>query len=91
MAETKFLTYQGKPLVRKDNIIYFGDPNDRYIIRLTILSSNNDIAEKIKIELMLSDTGLTEKERISKTSEKVGFYEAMDIASIWLARANKDQ
>ncbi len=81
-----FLTYKGKPLVRKGNTVYFGDMSDTYIVRLTILSSQNDIADAIKIELMLSDTGLSDKDRVKKTSEKHGFYEALDIASVWLDR-----
>ena len=63
---------------------------DKYITRLTVLSENNDIAEKIKIELMLSDTGIDEKSRITKQSEKVGFYEALDLAVVWLERSNKE-
>ncbi|MEE0840345.1 MAG: hypothetical protein U0L72_07375 [Acutalibacteraceae bacterium] len=81
-----FLTYKGKPLVRKGNTVYFGNMSDTHIVRLTILSKENDIADAIKIELMLSDTGLKEKDRIKKTSEKHGFYEALDLASIWLER-----
>ncbi len=88
--ENKFLNYKGKPLVRKGKTVYFGNMADKYITRLTILSENNDIAEKIKIELMLSDTGLDEKSRITKQSEKIGFYEALDIAAIWLDRFNKE-
>ena len=84
------LTYKEKPLVRKGNVIYFGDMREKYVTRLTVLTSQNDVAEKIKIELMLSDTGLDEKARITKSSEKVGFYEALDIAYIWLTRANKE-
>lgn len=84
----QFLSYKGKPLVRKGNTVYFGDMSDKYITRLTILSENEAGQEKIKVELMLSDTGLSEKERINKTSEKIGFYEALDIASVWLERYN---
>ncbi len=84
------LTYKEKPLVRKGNVIYFGDMSEKYITRLTVLTSQNDVAEKIKIELMLSDTGLDEKTRVTKSSEKIGFYEALDIAYIWLTRANKE-
>lgn len=83
---TDFLTYKGSPLVRKGNTVYFGNMSDTYIVRLTILSKQNDIADTIKIELMLSDTGLSDKERIKKTSEKHGFYEALDLASVWLER-----
>lgn len=81
-----FLTYKGRPLVRKGNTVYYGNMSESHIVRLTILSSNNDIADAIKIELMLSDTGLSDKDRIKKTSEKHGFYEALDLASVWLDR-----
>ena len=70
--ENNFLNYKGKPLVRKGNVVYFGSMADKYVVRLTILSENNDIAEKIKVELMLSDTGLDEKSRVQKQSEMVG-------------------
>lgn len=86
MAENNFLTYKGRPLVRKGNTVYYGNMSDSYITRLTILSNQNDIADTIKVELMLSDTGLADKDRIKKTSEKHGFYEALDIASVWLER-----
>ncbi len=86
MAENNFLTYKGRPLVRKGNTVYYGNMSDSYITRLTILSNQNDIADTIKVELMLSDTGLSDKDRIKKTSEKHGFYEALDIASVWLER-----
>lgn len=82
-----FLTYKERPLVRKGNTVYYGNMSDSHIVRLTILSSNNDIADAIKIELMLSDTGLNDKDRIKKTSEKHGFYEALDLASVWLDRS----
>ena len=82
-----FLTYKGHPLVRKGNTVYYGDMSDTYIIRLTILSKQNDIADAIKIELMLSDTGLSDKDRVKKTSEKHGFYEALDLATVWLDRS----
>ncbi len=82
-----FLTYKGRPLVRKGNTVYYGDMSDTYIIRLTILSKQNDIADAIKIELMLSDTGLSDKDRVKKTSEKHGFYEALDLATVWLDRS----
>ncbi len=92
MAE-QFLTYKGKPLVRKGNTVYYGDMSEKYIVRFTILSSNGDkkldLSEKIKIELLLSDTSLKEKDRVVKTSEKNGFFEAMDIGSIWLERELK--
>ena len=91
MAE--FLTYKGKPLVRKDNEIYYGDMSEKYIVKLEILSTKKEgdltTADKVKVLLMLSDTELTLKSRIVKTSEKSGLYEAMDIGSVWLERELK--
>lgn len=82
-----FLTYKGRPIVRKGNTVYYGNMSDANIVRLTILSETNDIADTIKIELMSSDTGLKDKDRVKKTSEKHGFYEALDLASVWLDRS----
>jgi len=88
-----FLTYKGKPLVRKGNEIYYGDMSEKYVIKLEILSTKNEgdlvLADKIKVLLMLSDTEIKLKDRIIKTSEKTGLYEAMDIGAIWLERALK--
>ncbi len=88
-----FLTYKGKPLVRKGNEIYYGDMSEKYVIKLEILSSKKEgdaeLADKVKVLLMLSDTEIKLKDRIIKTSEKNGLYEAMDIGAIWLERELK--
>ena len=88
-----FLTYKGKPLVRKDNEIYYGDMSEKYVIKLEILSTKTEgnlvLADKVKVLLMLSDTEIKLKDRIIKTSEKTGLYEAMDIGAIWLERELK--
>ena len=88
-----FLTYKGKPLVRKGNEIYYGDMSEKYVVKLEILSTKKEgelgLADKVKVLLMLSDTELSLKDRIIKTSEKTGLYEAMDIGAIWLERELK--
>ncbi len=88
-----FLTYKGKPLVRKGNEIYYGNMSEKYVIKLEILSTKKEgslvLADKVKVFLMLSDTELGLKDRIIKTSEKTGLYEAMDIGAIWLERELK--
>lgn len=90
---SEFLTYKGKPLVRKGNEIYYGDMSEKYVIKLEILSTKKEgdleAADKVKVLLLLSDTELTYKSRIVKTSEKNGLYEAMDIGAIWLERELK--
>ena len=92
MAEnTPFLMYKGRPLVRSGNILYYGSMAEKYVIVMQILSTNDEndlkMAEKIQIQLMLTDEEVRMKDRIVKKSEKIGLYNAMDIGSIWLERA----
>lgn len=89
-----FLTYKGKPLVRKNKEIYYGDMSEKYVIKLDILAEGevdgNTVPTKIAVALMLSDTDLPEKDRVKKKSEKTGLYEALDLGVVWLERALKD-
>ena len=40
MAEEKsILTYKGKPLMRKDNVVYYGSMADSHIVMLQILET----------------------------------------------------
>ena len=39
MAFTPKLTYKGKPLVRKDNELYYGRMTDPYVLYLQILTT----------------------------------------------------
>lgn len=93
MDNSKLLKYKGKPIVRKKNEIYYGNLTDKYIVVLKILSTKKvgeaDIAEKVSIELQLTDDSLTAAKKVVKKGEKVGLYTAMDFASVWLDRALK--
>lgn len=85
------LTYKGRPLRRKDNLIYYGDMADSHIILLQILDTKTvgdmEVATKVSIQLQLTAPDLTSRDRVVKRSEKNSLYAAMDIASIWLDRA----
>lgn len=92
MADTTpFLMYKGRPLVRSGNVLYYGSMAEKYVIVMQILSTKDEndmtMAEKIQIQLMLTDPEVRMKDRIVKKSEKIGLYNAMDIGSIWLERA----
>lgn len=88
---TPFLMYKGRPLVRSGNVLYYGSMAEKYVIVMQVLSTKEDhgmtMAEKIQIQLMLTDPEVRMKDRIVKKSEKIGLYNAMDIGSIWLERA----
>ncbi|MEG0615393.1 MAG: hypothetical protein RR540_06510 [Oscillospiraceae bacterium] len=90
-AITKFFTYKGFPLVRSKDTIYYGNMSDDYVVMLKILESKKvgdlNVASKVKVYKMSTDTNLNPIEQIVKTSEKSSLYEALDIAYIWLNRA----
>ena len=85
------LTYKGHPLRRKDNLIYYGTMAEKYIIMLQILSTQNvdglEMANKVSIQLQLTDPDLKSRDRVVKKSEKDSLYAAMDVAAVWLDRA----
>ena len=88
---SKFPTYKGKPLVRCGNTIYYGDMKDPYVIKMDIKSTkklaNQEIADEITIQLMRTDSTISTKKQIVKTSKKNGLNLAMDISEAWLERA----
>lgn len=85
------LSYKGHPLRRKDNLIYYGTMAEKYIIMLQILSTKQvdglEMADKVAIQLQLTDPDLKSRDRVVKKSEKDSLYAAMDIAAVWLERA----
>lgn len=92
--EPEFPTYKGKPLVRCGDVIYYGSMKDKYVVRLQIKNKKKvggmDVADKVSIQLMLTDRAVRNRKQIVKTSEKDGLYLAMDIADVWLDRALRE-
>ena len=92
MAEEKIpLTYKGHPLRRKDSLIYYGSMAEKYIIMLQVLDTKKeqdlDVSTRVSVQLQLTDPDLKSRDRVVKKTEKDSLYAAMDVASVWLARA----
>ena len=91
MAEDKVLTYKGHPLMRKDNLIYYGSMADSHIIMLQILESKKqgdfDVATRVAVQLQLTDPNAKSRDRVVKKGEKAGLYTALDFGCVWLERA----
>ena len=87
----KALEYKGRPLQRKDNIIYYGSFADKHIIMLQILDTKKvkdmDVASKVSVQLQLTDPSVRSRDRIVRKTEKDSLYAAMDVATVWLERA----
>lgn len=85
------LTYKGHPLMRKDNLIYYGSMADSHIVMLQILDTKKvgdlDMASRVSVQLLLNDPALKSRDRIVKKSEKDGLYTALDVGCVWLERA----
>lgn len=85
------LVYKGRPLRRKDNLIYYGSMDQKYIIMLQVLETRKikdlDVATKVSLQLQLTDPELKSRDRVIKKGEKDSLYTAMDVASVWLDRA----
>ena len=90
-AEKIPLSYKGRPLRRKDNLIYYGTMAEKYIIMLQVLNTKKveglDVATKVAVQLKLTDPELKSRDRVVKKSEKDSLYAAMDVATVWLDRA----
>ena len=89
--ENKVLTYKGHPLMRKDNMIYYGSMADSHIVMLQILETENvggeEIAKRVSVQLQLTDPAAKPRDRIVKKGEKEGLFTALDFGSVWLDRA----
>ena len=85
------LQYKWHPLMRKENIIYYGSMSDKYIIMMQILDSKQvkdlQVATRVAVQLQQTSPNVSRREKIVKKTEKDGLWAAMDIASIWLGRA----
>lgn len=89
--ESKVLTYKGRPLMRKDNMIYYGSMADSHIVMLQILETKpvngQEVASRVSVQLQLTDPAAKSRDRVVKKSEKPGLYTALDVGCVWLERA----
>ena len=85
------LMYKGRPLMRKDNMVYYGSMADEYIVMLQILESKDfkdlKLSTKVSVQLQRTAPDVKARDRVVKKSEKDGFYTALDVGSVWLERA----
>ena len=87
--ENAVFTYKGKPLLRCGNQLYYGTPEDKYVVRFTVEDSKDvsglQVGTRVKIDLMTNEG--EERSRIMKQAERDGLYKALDIGLFWLEDA----
>ena len=88
MAFTPKLTYKGRPLVRCGNDIYYGSMTEPYTVYLQVLNTKKengvDVADKVHIVLLSTDTAKPLPERIVRQANKVGLFNALSFGDIML-------
>ena len=93
MAEKKkkqeFLLYHGKPLIRNGKILYYGNPEDKYIIMMTVNQSEaiNDLQVATDVTVTLQTNTGSGKEKVLNKVNREGLYLALELAEIWLQNA----
>ena len=89
--ENAVLMYKGHPLMRKDNMIYYGSMADSHIVMLQVLETKKvgdlDVATKVSVQLQLTDPTARSRDRVVKKGEKSGLYTALYFGCVWLERA----
>ncbi len=84
----EYLLYEGKPLLRDGNVLYYGDFSENFITRFTITETKKikdlDIASKVTIELLEKHGDDISTARLTKKAERESLYAALDIGVYWL-------
>lgn len=70
----EYLEYKGRPLVRKEEEIYYGDLSSSYV-KMLIMSE-----DKILVQLFMNDSDKIERQFVAN-----GLSDALQTASVWLA------
>lgn len=93
MEEQKLLTYKGKPLVRQGRFLFYGNPDDPYILFMNILDTKKvgdlEVATRVLVQIQDTDDEKMFNDKILKQCEKRSLCDALDIGVIWLERALK--
>lgn len=86
--EQQILTYNGKPLVRCGNVIYYGKPEDKYVVTFRLEDqeplADLQIAKRVIIELKTNEG---KRSQLIRQAERDGLYRAFDIGIFWLEQA----
>ena len=81
--QNSLLKYKNKPIYRVKNQIYYGNPNDKYILSLKInefsMVNNLSVANSVTVNILVTGTGIS-----IKSAERDGLYGALDLGEFWL-------
>ncbi len=92
VKKRKYMTYNGKPILRCGNRIYYGNLEDKLILVLDITETkkvkDHDVASQVLIQVM-DNTGELGKGQVFRKAKRDNLYKALDIGEWWLKDALK--
>lgn len=84
----ELLTYKGKPLLRCGNTIYYGNPEDKYVVTFRLEDQEPlgdlQLSKKVIVELKTNDGS---RSALIRQAERDGLYKALDVGIYWLEQA----
>lgn len=80
-----YLEYMGRPLVRQDDTICYGDMSEKCVLILEIMS--RDPATGLPQDVLVQVVDSQDPNKIIRQTDKKGLYEAFSIGLVWLERA----
>ena len=84
-VEGAYLEYQGKPLVREDNTIIYGDlNNDSCVLALEIMSYVGEGEERVPDKVLIQILDAKDPNKIIKQGDKKGLHDAFALGITWL-------
>lgn len=87
-GEKTFLKYKGKPLLRCGNTIYYGNPEDKYVVTFRLEDreplEDLQLSKKVIVELKTNEGN---RSALIRQAERDGLYKALDIGIYWLEQA----
>lgn len=102
LPESPYLMYKQKPLLQCGDTIYYGSMTEDYVVMMQVLDRTTltpevegatalSLPDHLVVKLIHTDVTLSPLDQIVKTAEKQGLYPALDLASVWLQEALKEQ
>ena len=93
MENKDFFRYKGRPLVRKGDLMYYGEVYEDFVAMIQVESyydlKDIKIGNKIFLHLISTDPNVGPQDVVVKHTIKNSLYEALDIAGIWIDRYTK--
>ena len=85
VSNGEFLEYKGRPLVRHEGDIYYGDMSAKYHVHMIVMSEKDikgvQVPDKIIVQLVSQGSLMPEKQIMSTS-----LVDALETAAAWLER-----